>query len=237
MNCRDVRANLPLLVYGELGPEEQHDLEKHLEGCTDCRQELQAIRRIRRQLGTRTPAASVDLPRLYREATQRQHRRAQRWRRVALAVSGAAAAFLGAVVGFRMEARFEAHQFVLRWGSPQTAPEPEVKVPAPAGAAPVVSAPEMENRLQLLNELILALADGVQALDRRDDEHTKAEAWLRAAHAQMADRLANLERAIRTLYLQSRREYDHETQANLAGGSPVLPAAVVGPGPTDASAR
>jgi ferric-dicitrate binding protein FerR (iron transport regulator) len=39
MNCQEVRERLPALIDEELAPEERAEVEKHLEGCEDCRAE------------------------------------------------------------------------------------------------------------------------------------------------------------------------------------------------------
>lgn len=43
MNCEEVKVNLVLLAYDELREEEQADLELHLRGCAECREESLAM--------------------------------------------------------------------------------------------------------------------------------------------------------------------------------------------------
>src|SRR5580692_847584 len=42
MNCEWVRENIVLQVYGELADDARHELEQHVERCTDCAAELKA---------------------------------------------------------------------------------------------------------------------------------------------------------------------------------------------------
>jgi hypothetical protein len=42
MKCEWVRENITLLVYGELADDARHELEQHVERCTDCAAELKA---------------------------------------------------------------------------------------------------------------------------------------------------------------------------------------------------
>jgi hypothetical protein len=42
MKCEWVRENITLMVYGELADDARHELEQHVERCTDCAAELKA---------------------------------------------------------------------------------------------------------------------------------------------------------------------------------------------------
>lgn len=44
MNCTEACRCLPLLLYGELSPRQEEDLDEHLEGCAECRTELGRVR-------------------------------------------------------------------------------------------------------------------------------------------------------------------------------------------------
>ena len=44
MKCENVQAELPFLLYGELSFDEEEQVEQHLAGCSQCRQELESMR-------------------------------------------------------------------------------------------------------------------------------------------------------------------------------------------------
>ncbi len=201
MNCSDVRDQLPGLLYGDLRPEDKVQVEKHLSDCPGCRREYDALQGIRRLLESLpAPEVEIDLPRLYRQAAQRQERRVRRWRRVAIWVSSAAALLVVLAFGVRLEARLDSRQLVIRWGSP-TEPANEVS-PGPPSPAP--EGPEArpsgtaEPQLQLLSELIHALAYDMQAIERqqRQDEET-FQIRLQNVDLKNSRRLADLERLLR----------------------------------------
>lgn len=47
MHCREVRSRLGAYVDGEVRPDERTELERHLERCGACRQELEALQAVR----------------------------------------------------------------------------------------------------------------------------------------------------------------------------------------------
>src|SRR5262249_34481212 len=149
------------LLYGELEPEEKSLLEKHLAECSGCRREYRALSGVRQLLDqVPVPKGQIDLSGLYREVAQRQDRRARRWRRLAICVSGAAALFAFLAAGLRLETRLEPHQVILRWGAPPT-PEVASTPPLRGGDERVLtpegrSAAAVEERLQLHGKLIHA---------------------------------------------------------------------------------
>jgi anti-sigma factor RsiW len=51
MRCDDVAVNLPDYVLGKIEPNLKRSLEYHLEGCSECRAELESIREPIRLLG------------------------------------------------------------------------------------------------------------------------------------------------------------------------------------------
>ena len=53
MNCDSARQSIPLYRYGELPPEEEEQLEQHVDGCADCRGELERQRRMAAALDAR----------------------------------------------------------------------------------------------------------------------------------------------------------------------------------------
>jgi hypothetical protein len=106
----------------------------------------------------------VDLSRLYRRAGDEQTRRLGRWRRAALALTAVAGLLLLAFA-LRLEVRVEQHQLLLRWGSPR-----EVTVPAPLPAPPVLAAGVSAEELQLMKDLLHALADDVATREQRQQQ-------------------------------------------------------------------
>jgi hypothetical protein len=198
MNCPDVRANLALLVYDDLAAADKHSIEQHVAQCPDCRKEYQALQRVRRTLGmVAVPEVNIDLPQLYRQAAERQERRLRRWRRLAIVAASAAAVLGLLMLGHRLEARIEAHQLVLRWGAPPVVPETF----APAETATNTPAQSSSEQQLLLSELIHALADSLQSVEHREQQDTaQLQARLLAIQQQNAQRWAELERTIDSLY-------------------------------------
>ena len=171
MNCSLVRALLPLSLTDDLKPEEAASVDEHLTTCPACRGERAELEKVRAALSAvPVPAVQVDLPGIYRQAAERQARRARRWRRAALACCGVAAALL-VVIGLRLEVRVGANELTFRWGAqPPDNPQPQPKQhPGPPAqvkdrpAPPVV--PNTEERLRLMNELIHALTNDIEARD------------------------------------------------------------------------
>jgi Putative zinc-finger len=113
--CRQVRPALGVYLLGAIGPAERFAVDRHLAGCTECREELAGLASLVGRLGT-VPAADVarlaadmeDGPGragagdgssrvlLYRAARQRRRRM---WRRVATAAAATALAVGAAVAG------------------------------------------------------------------------------------------------------------------------------------------
>ena len=56
MNCEWTRANAALYIYDELKDDERYELERHVERCSACKTELEAVR------GFRLAMSSVQLP-------------------------------------------------------------------------------------------------------------------------------------------------------------------------------
>ncbi len=176
MDCALIRERLPALLYGDLPAAETTDVERHLAGCPACRAECAALKDVRRLLdAVPAPAIQVDLPQLYGEASRRQEGRLRRWRRTAVALLASAAVLL-LVLTLKLEVRLDGQQLVVRWGSPPALPAPaerqlpvQVRQDSPAG-------PAAAEELQLLKELIRALAADV---DQRDSQQQQALAQLR----------------------------------------------------------
>jgi len=56
MNCQEFEENLPLLLYGELPPEERAACEEHLAVCPSCRVAREKFERFHQVLAQRPPA-------------------------------------------------------------------------------------------------------------------------------------------------------------------------------------
>jgi hypothetical protein len=199
MKCTDARERLPLLIYGDLPPEEAAELRNHLADCPECRGEHEAFQGIRRLLDAApVPAVEVDMPRLFQSMAVRQARRLKRWRRIALA-AGAVAAALLLVVGLRLQIHLESHQVIVRWGDP-----PPV-VPKPIVTTPVLPS-DIEGELTVLRELIHALK---QDADDRDQQFQKQldrlEGRVQAMRWQADRRWDATEETVAALYLLTRK--------------------------------
>src|SRR3954470_20912445 len=62
MNCEWTRANAALYVYDELKDDERYELERHVERCSGCKSELEAVRGFRMTMSaTPLPEPSPNL--------------------------------------------------------------------------------------------------------------------------------------------------------------------------------
>ncbi|MGE5283153.1 MAG: anti-sigma factor family protein [Chloroflexota bacterium] len=127
--CREWRESLGAYALGQLPEGERAGLEAHLEGCPDCRGELESLAGVARVMpladpehlesAPSPPPALADRVLAAVEAEQRAgegHTRKRRHRRFGLALSGVAAAAAAAVLAI----------FVLGGGSGESAPEREI---------------------------------------------------------------------------------------------------------------
>jgi anti-sigma factor RsiW len=202
MNCAHVRGRLPDLIYGDVPPGESVELEKHLAHCPACREEYAALRRVRGLLdAVPAPAVSVDVRQVFQRAAQVQEQRLRRWRRVAVALATAAAVLLVALA-LQLEVRVEAHQVVVRWGSPPPAvvPVPPPSPPVYVQARPVPSSVGAEE-VQLLKDLIHALAANAEARDRQQQVAlARLQGRLDTIQSQAHERWTATERYVSALY-------------------------------------
>jgi anti-sigma factor RsiW len=194
MNCDAIRGLLPLFVYDDLDSAESLAVARHLADCPACQSEHAALMQTRNALESApTPAVNVDALALLRIETARQTLRIRRWRRAALAI-GALAASLLLMFALRVEVRAGDGQFVLSWG----APKPDTRIPIPDPRNP---APEITERLQLVQEIARALAADVA---ERDDRQQAAVARLRTEIDNLerftVDRWRATERDVAALY-------------------------------------
>jgi hypothetical protein len=171
MSCADFHELFPGALYGDLAESQEESLRRHLDACPACREEWNRFRDVKSLLDQISVPASVTTPvnlsRLYFEAGLRKEVQIRRWRRTTLALAGAAAILL-VFFTLNWEIRLEKHQLVLRWGNPPEEPvRPVALAPDPA---PVVkpAAPEVSQAdLQLLKDLIHALAQDAEGRDEQ----------------------------------------------------------------------
>jgi hypothetical protein len=209
MNCADVRARLPLLLYGDLPANEAEEVRQHLARCPACQGEQTTLIQLRRLLAAvPEPAATVDLPRLYRDAAESQGRRLRRWRRIATAAVAAAAVVFLALFLSRLEVRLDNHQLVLRWGD--VPPQPEVPVPPtppPQPEPPVITlsppatTADIEDRLRLLSELVQELSNDADRREvRRLEEMARLRTQVQNLQQQLIEQRLATEKDVAALY-------------------------------------
>src|SRR5262249_7808993 len=125
MNCAQVRLELPALLVGEMNSEDTDRLRRHLDHCSECRHEYEALQSVCRSLDADgVPDIKIDLPRLYRQESERLRWRMRCWRRTAAITAAAAVALIAAGLALRLEMRLEPHQVVVRWGTISVASDP-----------------------------------------------------------------------------------------------------------------
>jgi hypothetical protein len=207
MKCTDVRAALPLLIYGEPSADEKAALNAHLAGCAACRRERLALEGVRRLLDSApVPPVEVDLPRLYQTQAARQAQRLRRWRRAAL-IAGTVAALLLLVVGLRLEVHLESGQMVVRWGEPPSTASSNTDItPTHVTNRRDAYATETEAELRLLSDLIHALKRDADDRDQRFAERlARLQAQVQAIRSQADDRWNATEQDVAALYLLTRK--------------------------------
>jgi anti-sigma factor RsiW len=106
-NCREWRESLGAYALGQLGDDERTGLEAHLEGCAECRAELESLRSVAKLLPLADPQQLGTVPSLPRGlgdrvmasiAGERRTRTRMRRRRGGFALAGAAAAVAAALL-------------------------------------------------------------------------------------------------------------------------------------------
>lgn len=204
MKCTDVRASLPLLIYGDLEPNEEAMLRNHLAQCSSCRREQEALAAVRRVLDAApVPHIEVDLSQLYRTQAARQTQALRRWRRVAL-VAGAVAAVLLLTLGLRLEIRHEPGQIVVHWGDPP--PRLDHAFQPDFSEQHQAAKPDLREELLVLRELLDALHQDIDYREQRfQDRLDLLQRRVQALQAQ-ADQLRNTtEQDVAALYLLTRK--------------------------------
>lgn len=202
MKCTDVRAALPLLIYGEPSPQDAA-LREHLAVCPACRIEHEALANVRRLLDdAASPRIDVNLLQLHGALAERQMQRARRWRRLAVALGGIAAVLLLAI-GLRWEIRLEANQLVVRWGDP---PVGQASLPDATPVNSQARMPDLRDDLRVLSDLIHALKQDADDRDQHCDERLyRLEKHVRVLQSQADLRWTATEKNVAALYLLSRK--------------------------------
>jgi hypothetical protein len=204
MKCTDVRAALPLLIYGESSTEDAA-VREHLANCPDCRREYEALQGVRRLLDkTSVPHVAVDLHQLHCSLSERQQRREKRWQHAALTLGALAAALLVAF-GLHLDIRFDASQLVVRWGD---GPPPVAETCYPDFAIPQIQAvkPDVPEELRVLSELIHALKQDADSRDQRFSERLdRLQEHVHALQSQADLRWDTTEKDVAALYLLTRK--------------------------------
>jgi hypothetical protein len=158
------------------------------------------------------PVLPLDTAAIYRAALDRQVRSARRWKLAAGAGVLVAAGLLLAAVLPKLEVRFAANEFAVRWGPadpPPVAPEP---APAPSADPRLLALiDELDARtrdlgrtdadLRELKELLLALAADVNERDEKQkDAIASLTRYLRAFEAASGERFRQTEQTNAALY-------------------------------------
>jgi hypothetical protein len=192
MNCKNVRERLVDMLYDCLPLTELEKLNVHLAHCSACKSEFASLRDLHRALDSvAAPDVSVHLPTLYRRVADLRQRSVKRWRRVALAAAGVAAAVI-AVLAFRLEIRVGSDQVMIRWGNSIPVPDSAANgksesVRLAQSDSPNPPASELE--LQPMRGLIYAVADDLDKLagevETRDRRQQQAVARLQENLAQV----------------------------------------------------
>ena len=197
MKCTHVRNRLPELLYDDLSAADQAQLREHLAQCSECRSEYASLLEVQHSLNrVDVTEISVNLPLLYRQVADHQARASRRWRRLALAVGGLAAAVILLFV-LRLEIRLGAEQVVVRWGA-STKPIEQIGIPRPqdSGSSPSDYAPASEAELQPLRGVIHLLAE----------EQDKLARDVEARDSRQQQRLARLQEQLAQLRMFTQRQ-------------------------------
>jgi len=193
MTCDQVRPLLPLAVYGDLTGAEEETVRGHLAGCSACRSEAEAIRRLRTSLdAVPPPEVTVSVAGVLRAETADQARRARRWRRVAIA-AGALAACVLSILLVRPDIRIDDGALVVRWR--EASPQP------PQGVVKVEQPVRDDERVDLLVKLVRAMADDAEGRDRdRRGEITALKSRLDRLALQEDARWQDIQKDVGVLY-------------------------------------
>ena len=180
-DCERARAELPGFVYGELAADTRAALERHLEGCVPCRDELATLRDTRRLLDRwETPVVAEDTLELARSIAAEARRssppiasrpRRARLVRLSAMLAGAAAALLFTLSVLGASASYSGGRLQLDMALPGA---------RPSAAEPQWSTAELDQRMraiaaQEVSERSAALHVDQQELLQRCSLMTKEE--------------------------------------------------------------
>jgi len=168
MNCNRFRPQLALLAYGDVSAAEREQLQAHLRTCPACARELDALQRLRGCLdAVPAPATTVNVAKLYQQAWQRDGQRSRRWRRLAVAAVGLAAAIVLVVLAANVRLGWRDGQLAIAWGS-LSDPQPVVSLEKTVASRDDDGrSAELDRRLETLNDIVHALAANLDARDQR----------------------------------------------------------------------
>ena len=156
MNCDQAWPMLPLRAYGDATPDEAA-LAAHLAGCAACRADLESLSRTHTVLDSLpVPDVCVDVAAIVQGSVTRQAIALRRWKRMAGVAAALAAGFLLVLLA-RPEIRMGDGALVVRW-------QPAAEIPAIPSAP--ASDPEQIRRLDLLAQLVRAMAEDAETHDR-----------------------------------------------------------------------
>ena len=177
MNCSQTQGKLPLLLYGDLDGSDALAIETHLAECNACQTALKELARVRELLDS-VPAHDlrVDVGHLSAAVSPRKNQTSRPWKQYAF---WAMPAVLLIALTFNLEVRFAKHQFIVRWGDvPQQEERETIVLRESEPVPPVSDAPgatqDLDERIRVLDELVHALADQVNAHDREQRDRLSA---------------------------------------------------------------
>jgi len=211
MQCSDAHPLLALHAYGDLAESERANLETHLALCPACRQELSGFQKLRQQLDALpVPSGAIEVGQLYRRQALRRQRQARRWQLVAF---GAIVATVLALLA-RLEVHAGGQQIVIRWGKPDSAAAIEKKEAAPEPASnQTMASRELLERLQVMNDLIYAMAESMDTGDReRRVELQRLQLEIVALQRQTQQHYDETQHDVDALYAAQFGDRMHETK-------------------------
>ncbi len=191
MNCDRARPLLPLFVYGDLSADESAAVAEHAASCAECRGSVEALGSTRAAFDSLPmPEAVVNPADIVRSIGVADARSARRWRRVAIGAT-ALAAGVSFLLLVRPTIRIGDGAFVVRWSEPPARVEPS---PSRVDDALV-------ERVELLGQLVRALADESEGRDRdRKSEIALLKARLELLNVQIDARYQETRRDVGVLY-------------------------------------
>lgn len=191
MTCDATRPQLALYLYDDLAPDERSVVAAHLKVCPTCRAELAELAAVRAALDvTPVPPVRVEAAALHLAEVGRLRRRARRWRLAALVGAALAVGFLL----LRLDVRIDSRQLHVRWGPPDPLTPVAIHEEKP------VPPPDLDRRIELLDDLVHALAANTKADDReRQDELNQLRAEL-AELRTLSQQWAATQRDVSALY-------------------------------------